>query len=471
MSTTSLPDESAGHAARPALHRPRAVFAREQERIFEPMWFARRPLAATWPTPARSAPCRSAGRAILVTRAADGEVRAFFNVCRHRGAQLCTWRVGAGRSGSLRCPYHAWTYDLDGKLIAAPNLTKMPDVDRVEYGLRRVARARVARLRLGVPGRRAAVVRATTCMGAVVDPARRPGLDRPLRRGQPRGRPADPLRRAGQLEADRRELHGVLPLRDDPPRTRARCCRSSPTGTRRSTTSGTAREFGERIEGFTVDGSAGLATDPDARRRAGPPLLRGHHPAAGLRQPGARPRDLPPDVPAGRRPHHRRVRLAVPARGGRRRASTSTASVELFDRVNRQDFDGLRARASRRCRPGSTRDGGVLVPSEHHIGDFHDWLTPSSARRGPPASAEVAQLVADLVGRPRRASARARRSPARRQPVRRTGHAHRRHHRPPAVAYRGGHRVAGPASYSSTWWRSRGRGPVASCAVQSRPDR
>ena len=40
---------------------------------------------------------------------------------------------------AFQCPYHAWTYDFDGKLIAAPNLTKMPDIDRVAYGLRRIA--------------------------------------------------------------------------------------------------------------------------------------------------------------------------------------------------------------------------------------------------------------------------------------------------------------------------------------------
>jgi glycine betaine catabolism A len=49
------------------------------------------------------------------------------------------------------------------------------------------------------------------------------------------------------------------------------------------------------------------------------------------------------------------------------------SSVELFHRVNRQDFD-----ACERCQPAMSsrhyRDGGVLVPSEHHIGAFHDWL-------------------------------------------------------------------------------------------------
>ena len=75
---------------------------------------------------------------MLITRSRSGEVRAFFNVCRHRGAQLCTEESGEVKR-AFQCPYHAWTYDLDGKLVAAPNLTKMPDIDRVEYGLRSIA--------------------------------------------------------------------------------------------------------------------------------------------------------------------------------------------------------------------------------------------------------------------------------------------------------------------------------------------
>ncbi len=78
------------------------------------------------------------GESVLIVRGPGPELRAFFNVCRHRGARLCTEDSGEVRR-AFQCPYHAWTYDLDGKLIAAPNLTKMPDIDRVEYGLRRVA--------------------------------------------------------------------------------------------------------------------------------------------------------------------------------------------------------------------------------------------------------------------------------------------------------------------------------------------
>lgn len=66
----------------------------------------------------------------------DGGPRG--NVCRRRGARLCLEESGEVRR-TLQCPYHAGTYDLDGRPVAAPNLTKMPDVDRSAYGLVEIA--------------------------------------------------------------------------------------------------------------------------------------------------------------------------------------------------------------------------------------------------------------------------------------------------------------------------------------------
>ena len=54
---------------------------------------------------------------VVLTRAEDGKLRAFVNVCRHRG---CVVAEGAGNRATLQCPYHAWTYRLDGTLRAAP---------------------------------------------------------------------------------------------------------------------------------------------------------------------------------------------------------------------------------------------------------------------------------------------------------------------------------------------------------------
>lgn len=62
-----------------------------------------------------------AGESVLITRDLDGHLHAFANVCRHRGARLCDAH-DTSTQGSLMCPYHAWTYALDGRLIATPHL-------------------------------------------------------------------------------------------------------------------------------------------------------------------------------------------------------------------------------------------------------------------------------------------------------------------------------------------------------------
>ena len=72
------------------------------------------------------------GIPILVVRDREGELRAFLNVCRHRGAVLTE---GAGRRETIQCHYHAWTYDLDGSLRAAPRSDREPEFDKAEWSL------------------------------------------------------------------------------------------------------------------------------------------------------------------------------------------------------------------------------------------------------------------------------------------------------------------------------------------------
>ncbi len=69
---------------------------------------------------------------IVVTRAEDGELRAFVNVCRHRGAVLTE---GCGTRSTIQCHYHAWTYALDGTLRAAPRSAREPRFDPAEWSL------------------------------------------------------------------------------------------------------------------------------------------------------------------------------------------------------------------------------------------------------------------------------------------------------------------------------------------------
>ncbi len=61
------------------------------------------------------------GESVIVTRDAAGAVRAFYNVCRHRGTRLCEASEGAF-SGRIQCPYHGWSYGLDGRLLGAPHM-------------------------------------------------------------------------------------------------------------------------------------------------------------------------------------------------------------------------------------------------------------------------------------------------------------------------------------------------------------
>src|SRR6266513_4416961 len=70
---------------------------------------------------------------VVVTRDRDGVLRAFLNVCRHRGSVLAS---GAGARETLQCPYHAWTYGLDGTLKAAPRSSREPGFDCEGISLR-----------------------------------------------------------------------------------------------------------------------------------------------------------------------------------------------------------------------------------------------------------------------------------------------------------------------------------------------
>jgi Rieske 2Fe-2S family protein len=133
------------------------LFAREQELIFERMWFC----AASSADIGKAGSFRTVqiGReSILLTRSRKGEARGYFNICRHRGAKLCTEESGEG-ARSFQCPYHAWTYDLEGKLIAAPEPHQDARHRPVRLRAAQGPRPRVARVRLGQPGRGAAPVR------------------------------------------------------------------------------------------------------------------------------------------------------------------------------------------------------------------------------------------------------------------------------------------------------------------------
>jgi Rieske 2Fe-2S family protein len=86
-----------------------------------------------------------AGENILLVRGRDGALHAHYNVCRHRGARLCDagndarWGVtldaGVIARNMIRCPYHGWSYGLDGRLLAAPHLQDAPGFNKADYAL------------------------------------------------------------------------------------------------------------------------------------------------------------------------------------------------------------------------------------------------------------------------------------------------------------------------------------------------
>src|ERR687892_585739 len=108
-----------------------AVFEIERERIFRRSWqYVGR--ADEVPEPSSFAATRAGHIPVVLVRDAEGTLRAFLNVCRHRGSLVCE---GSGRRTTLQCPYHAWTYGLDGRLIAAPRASREGGIETGELGL------------------------------------------------------------------------------------------------------------------------------------------------------------------------------------------------------------------------------------------------------------------------------------------------------------------------------------------------
>ncbi|MGW6272050.1 aromatic ring-hydroxylating oxygenase subunit alpha [Streptomyces sp. NPDC055060] len=345
------------------------IFRQEQERVFESLWFCA-VRSADLGKPGAFRTVQIGRESVLVTRSRSGELRAFLNICRHRGARLCTQESGEVRR-ALQCPYHAWTYDLDGKLIAAPNLVKMPDVDRAAYGLVKVA----LREWLGY----AWVCLADeppsfeeTVVGAAVErlgdsaSIDRYGIER-LALGK---RVTYDVRANWKLIVENfmecyhcatihPELTDVLPEFAD--------------GFAAQYYVGHGASFGEEVSGFTVDGSPGfgrlpeVADDQDRRYYA---------------------ITVKPTVFVNLVPDHVILHRMFPLSEDRTVVECDwlyapevvasgvdlAKSVELFHRVNEQDFE-----ACERTQPAMAsrayRGGGVLVPTEHHIGQFHAWLT------------------------------------------------------------------------------------------------
>jgi carnitine monooxygenase subunit len=104
----------------------------ENDRIFRPGWqvvchVSDVPNAGDWHS------LDYIGESVIVVRGVDQQLRAFTNVCRHRGSRLVDGASGCAKK--LVCPYHAWTYDLDGRLTGVPDSASYPTLDRAKAGL------------------------------------------------------------------------------------------------------------------------------------------------------------------------------------------------------------------------------------------------------------------------------------------------------------------------------------------------
>ena len=108
-----------------------AVLKLEQDKIFGRSWqYAGH--TGQLAEPGSFMATRAGNLPIVVVRDRAGDLRGFVNVCRHRGSVIC---VGEGRRETLQCPYHAWTYGLDGSLLHAPRSDREPGFDASELAL------------------------------------------------------------------------------------------------------------------------------------------------------------------------------------------------------------------------------------------------------------------------------------------------------------------------------------------------
>lgn len=111
-----------------------AQHVREMGAIWRKGWvaFAR---AETLAAPGARLARPLAGMSVLALRDGAGALRAFHNVCRHRGAELCPEGAGRIEGGRILCPYHDWPYAEDGRLLATGKARAVEGFDRAEHGL------------------------------------------------------------------------------------------------------------------------------------------------------------------------------------------------------------------------------------------------------------------------------------------------------------------------------------------------
>lgn len=344
------------------------IFRLEQQNIFETMWNCviradALPSAGEWKT-------ITVGREeIIVVRTRKAGIQAYYNVCRHRGMRVCT--TGEGKNKTLQCGYHAWTYALEGDLVAAPNLTSMPDVNRQEYGLKPVH----VREWLGYvwvcladepPSFEETVLGEVRTRFGEVHSIENYGIEN-LQLGESKTYEVEAnwkliienFMECYHCATIHPELTEVIPEFADG------------LASQRKNGEIHGASFGGDIEGFTVDGSSGVSSLP----AIAPAQDRKYYAIT-----------VKPQVFINTVPDHVIIHRMFPTSESHttvicdwlflpevvEQGLDISKSVELFHRVNQQDFE-----ACEQTQPSMSskayRQGGALVPSEHHIGEFHQW--------------------------------------------------------------------------------------------------
>jgi Rieske 2Fe-2S family protein len=354
-----------------------AIFAREQQAIFARRWIQvgrsdEIAEAGTFLT------ANVAGESVIVVRRADGAASAFLNVCRHRGARMLLEERGTcGKV--IRCPYHSWSYALDGSLQGAPNIREWALGDeRRELALQSVdlhEQHGFLFVKLGEGPSFADDIGAQ--LGERLgdgDRVENWGLDR-LRTG--RRIVYDVAANWKLIVENFMECYHCSTIHpelvDVVPEFRGGLGSQSYGP-------GYGSEIGPDVQGFTVDGRPGLpaigtVAQDDHRRYYGMTLtpsmllsLVGDHVIAHRLEPISADRSrvicewlFEPEVLES--------------------GLDIGPSVELFDRVNLQDFD-----ACERCQLGAAsrafKGGGVLVPVEHHLDGFYDEVRQALEAHG-----------------------------------------------------------------------------------------
>ena len=109
------------------------IFAQDQEKIFSTQWV----LVGHQSQLAEAGDyflSDVAGESLIIVRDKRGEIHGFYNVCRHRGSRLIENRNGQ-LSAAIQCPYHAWTYGLNGRLLGAPHMDDVAGFNKADYSL------------------------------------------------------------------------------------------------------------------------------------------------------------------------------------------------------------------------------------------------------------------------------------------------------------------------------------------------